>query len=68
MLCELGHKPAQVGAEPDVEGARGREGGGGEIVIDFREVSKVAQWVRAKLGVGGGARNNGASKRRRIGI
>jgi len=43
-------------------------GGGGEIVVDFREVSIVAQAVRAQLGVGGGAHNKGAPKRRRIGI
>ena len=42
--------------------------GGGVIVVDFREVSMVAQSVRAQLGVGGGARNKGASKRRRIRI
>jgi len=45
-----------------------RRGGGGKIVVAFREDSKEAQSVRAQLGVGGGARNNGASKRRRIGI
>jgi len=30
-------------------------GWGGEIVVNFREVSKVAQSVRARLGDGGGA-------------
>jgi len=43
-------------------------GGSGEIVVDFREVSIVAQSVRAQLGVGEGAQNKGASKRRRIWI
>jgi len=45
-------------------------GGGREIavLVDFREVSIVAQSVRAQLGVGGGARNKWASKQRRIGI
>jgi len=42
--------------------------GGGKIVIAYREDSKEAQSVRAQFGVGGGALNKGASKRRRIGI
>jgi len=43
-------------------------GGGGEMTVAFNEVSRAAQSDRAQLGVGGGARNNGASKRRRIGM
>ena len=43
-------------------------GGLGEMVVDFREGSIVAQSARARVGVGGGARNKGASKRGRIGI
>jgi len=42
--------------------------GGGKIVVALRDASNEAQSVRAQLGVGGGARNKGASKRRRIGI
>ena len=34
----------------------------------FREYSSEGQSVRAQFGVGGGAQNNGASKRGRIGI
>jgi len=45
----------------------GREGGG-EIVVDLREPSNNGQSDSAQFGVGGGARNNGASKRRRIGM
>ena len=43
-------------------------GGGGMIVVACREGSKDAQSVRDQFGVGGGARDKGASKRRRIGI
>jgi len=39
-----------------------------KIVVAYREDSKEDQSVRAQFGVGGGARNKGASKRRRIGI
>jgi len=42
-------------------------GGGGGIVVAFRPDSEEDQSVRAQLGVRGGARNRGASKRRRIG-
>jgi len=52
----------QVSSE-DVVG----RGGGGGIVVAFRLDSREAQSVSAQLGVGGGARNRGASKRRRIG-
>jgi len=43
-------------------------GGGGRIVVAFREDSKEAQSVWAQFGVGGGGRNQGASKRRRLRI
>jgi len=42
--------------------------GGGEMVVAFSEDSMAAQSDRAQLGVCGGARSKGASKRRRIGI
>jgi len=38
------------------------------MVVFFREGSMTAQSDRAQLGVGGGAGNKGASKRRRIRI
>jgi len=40
----------------------------GKIAVALREHSKEAQSVRAQLGVGGGAQDKGASKRRRIRI
>jgi len=43
-------------------------GGRGEMTVAFNKVSRAAQSDRAQLGVGGGAQNNGASKRRRIGM
>jgi len=45
-----------------------RRGGGGKIVVAFREDSKQAQSVRAQFRVGGEARNKVASKRRTIRI
>jgi len=43
-------------------------GRGGEMTMALSAESRAAQSDRTQLGVGGGARNNGASKRRRIGI
>jgi len=45
-----------------------RRGGGGGILNDFRASSTWGQSVRAQLGLGGGARNNSASKHRKIRI